>query len=1041
MYILPIIYKDRINTEIQKLLDENIIGEVDFTSIDVSFFKRFPYLTASVNSIKIRGNEVLVPETNDLLTAKEFSLGINLMDLLDSTISFNRVYLKEPIVNLEVDSLGNANYLIFKPSNNESSNNPFSLEVDLLKIDKGFVRYNDASAKFYFKGNNLNYVGSGKMEEVLFSLNSTLDILSFELSYDNVYYVKEKPIYADLVTLINTESLTFEFQKNDLRIKDLLVNFVGQFGFVQGGYDMLFDIKAKEVDLAALLSVIPPEYQKWLDSTNFAGVVNGHVNLSGKFISLDTIRPTLDFNLKLINAKIQHKGVVDALENLNLDFHFKMPSLNLEKSIVDIHNLNFTIADKKSQLELHTVGFTEPTISSNLNINTDLALLHNALGISDYDFKGDFAISGTIDGKFEKGIKTTQTIRNVKHDTVIVSIPKMAIRGGLKNGYFKMATLPKALENINFDFSVLGETARYQDIKVDMTDINFTAMDNFIRGHFKLKNLSNFDIDTQIAADIDLDKIKEFLPMSDDVIMKGKIQVDGKINGSYEPKRKRFPIINTEIKLLDGELQFKRLPELPVENIQIHTVINSSRGSFSDLSIKVLPIQFTIANEPFQLSASLFNLNNLNYNIQSKGILNIGDLYKLFRIDGVDVKGKIIASIFLRGLQSDALNGEYDKLKNRGRFEIENIQIASELYPYPLLIKKGVFKFYKEKMQFDEFVATYGSSQINMKGYLTNVVDYILKNDTLKGKFTFDSKFVNVDDFMMFGNTSKDGIPSASGSGVIQVPGNLNLKFEASAKKINYTTYKITDFTGELAINQGQIKLNNTNFELIGTKVNMSGSYKPLGYKSGEFNYMIGASNFDIQRAYKEIDLFREMVSMAKDAYGIVSLNYTLAGKLNKDMVPILPSLIGGGSLKLDDIQFKGFKLLGAIAKETDAESLEDGKLSDVEIRSSVEDNVLTIERTKMKMAGFRPRFEGQVSLDGEMNIGFRLGLPPLGIIGIPLKINGTPDNFRIKLGKYKPSEVLGRPSDDDYEDDEDHSEVEEDVNNASIETKDESEK
>lgn len=1041
MYVLPVIYKDRINTEVQKLLDENIIGEVDFTSIDVSFFKRFPYLTASVNSIEIRGNEVLNPEAKDLLRAEEFSLGVNLIDLLNSTISFNRVYLNEPVLNFEVDSLGNANYMIFKPSDSKSSNNPFSLEIDLLKIDKGFVSYNDVLAKFYFRGDNLNYVGSGKMEEVLFILNSTLDISNFDLSYDNVYYVKEKPIYADLVTLINTESLTFEFQKNDLRIKDLLVNFVGQFGFVQGGYDMLFDIKAKEVDLAAFLSVIPPEYQKWFDSTDFLGKVNSHVNLSGQFISLDTIRPTLDFDLKLIDGKIQHKGGANALENLNLDFHFKMPSLDLENIIVDVNDLNFTIANKKSQLELHTVGFSEPTIVSNLNINTDLALLHNSLGISNYDFKGDLTASGTINGKFARGVKTTHTIRAVKQDTVIVSIPKIAIKGGLKNGYFKMATLPKALENINFDFSVFGEASRYQDIKVDLTDVNFIAMDNFVRGYFKLKNLSNFDIDTQIVADIDLDSFKEFLPMPDDVVMKGKIQVDGNVNGSYEPKRKRFPIINAEIKLVDGELRFKRLPELPVENIQIHTIIKSSRGSFSDLSIKILPIEFKIANEPFQLSANLFNLNNLNYNIQSKGILNVGDLYKLFKIDGFEVNGKIITSVFLRGLQSDALNGEYDKLKNRGRFEIENIQISSELFPYPLQIKKGVFKFYKEKMQFEEFIANYGSSQINMKGYLTNVVDYILKNDTLKGKFTFDSNFVNVDEFMMFNTTSKNVATSTSGSGVIQVPVNLNLLFETSAKNVNYTTYKITDFMGELAINRGEVKLNNTNFELIGTKVSMSGSYKPLGYKSGEFNYMIGASNFDIQRAYKEIDLFREMVSMAKDAYGTISLNYTLAGKLNKDMAPILPSLIGGGSLKLDDIQFKGFNLLGAIAKETDAESLEDGKLSDVEIRSSVENNVLTIERTRMKMAGFRPRFEGQVSLDGEMNIGFRLGLPPLGIIGIPLKINGTSDDFKIKLGKYKPSEVLGRPSDDDDEEDEDYSEVEQAINNESIEKIEEVEK
>jgi AsmA protein len=53
-----------------------------------------------------------------------------------------------------------------------------------------------------------------------------------------------------------------------------------------------------------------------------------------------------------------------------------------------------------------------------------------------------------------------------------------------------------------------------------------------------------------------------------------------------------------------------------------------------------------------------------------------------------------------------------------------------------------------------------------------------------------------------------------------------------------------------------------------------------------------------------------------------------------------------------------------------------------------------------MRFAGFRPRFEGQVDFDGNLNLKFRLGLPPLGIFGIPMTITGTQDKPIIKLGK-----------------------------------------
>src|SRR5690606_35080174 len=157
-----------------------------------------------------------------------------------------------------------------------------------------------------------------------------------------------------------------------------------------------------------------------------------------------------------------------------------------------------------------------------------------------------------------------------------------------------------------------------------------------------------------------------------------------------------------------------------------------------------------------------YNLDNLNYNVKSKGVLNIGDLYKIFKIDGLDLHGKILTNLFLSGLQSDALKGDFDKLKNGGYFEAENINVSSDLFPKPLHIKKGVFKFFKEKMKFEKFEANYGSSTISMDGYLTNVIDYMLQGDTLRGNFNLQTPYMNVDEFMMFADNQTSKITTAN---------------------------------------------------------------------------------------------------------------------------------------------------------------------------------------------------------------------------------------------------------------------------------------
>ena len=92
--------------------------------------------------------------------------------------------------------------------------------------------------------------------------------------------------------------------------------------------------------------------------------------------------------------------------------------------------------------------------------------------------------------------------------------------------------------------------------------------------------------------------------------------------------------------------------------------------------------------------------------------------------------------------------------------------------------------------------------------------------------------------------------------------------------------------------------------------------------------------------------------------------------------------------------------MFGAVSKKTGKDAIKNPDLSKVDIKTTIKNNIITIERFKFKVAGFRPRIEGTTSFDGRLNIKMRLGLPPLGIIGIPLTVTGTQENPKVKLGK-----------------------------------------
>ncbi len=320
-------------------------------------------------------------------------------------------------------------------------------------------------------------------------------------------------------------------------------------------------------------------------------------------------------------------------------------------------------------------------------------------------------------------------------------------------------------------------------------------------------------------------------------------------------------------------------------------------------------------------------------------------------------------------------------------------------------------------MWFSNFTASYGQSDFSLDGYLQNVVEYVLDHTgILKGNFKLTSDFINADELMAFAPPAQKKAPDStqvhpvapadSETGVIIVPSNLNLTLSATAKKVSYNGMEITNATGHLTVDSGKLSLAQTGFSLIGCQVLMDAHYGSLSPRRAFFDYHLQAKDFDINKAWQEIKLFHDMASSAGKAYGVVSLDYTLKGKLDSTMHPVYPSLEGGGTLSLTKVKVKGLKLFSAMGKESGKEGLADPDLSKVDIKTTIKNNIITLERLKMKIAGFRPRMEGQVSLDGRLNLKIRLGLPPLGIIGIPMRVTGTQENPQFKLGKSDKDEI-----------------------------------
>ena len=689
----------------------------------------------------------------------------------------------------------------------------------------------------------------------------------------------------------------------------------------------------------------------------------------------------------LMNKKVDADLITKVNVN-SLSFFFQQNNLKINQLLVDFkgkfdflkdgYNMDFVIKSDNSNLKDVFTAFPPKYVTwlskTELNGNTNLLLT----------LKGDYIAAQNIAPDLNLDIKI---------DSGFVNYNKSAF----------------PVSNLNLDIKTKVPSLNPDLLILDAKNLSLNINKDYLKSKFYVKGANTPDINGEFKAKIDLEKLMKALGIPD-VELKGSLTGDVKANGKFDQKNRLFPITNGVIDLENGYLKTPYYPN-PITNITIKSKIDNQKGTFDDLKVSLKPAQFTFEGKPVFVEADLSNFDDLTYDIKAKGELNVNKIYKVFSQKGLDLDGFVKADLVLKGKQSDAEKGNYSKLHNKGTLELRNIGISSEYLPKKFIIKEGLFKINQDKMSFNNFLAAYGQSDFKMNGYLQNVFNYITSNTSvLKGSFTVSSRYINVDEFM---SSTTSGAPvtatktetpepqtATQQTGVIIIPTNLNLQFTANAQKVYFDKLILQNATGNLAMNQGKLTMQNTGFSLIGCNVTMNANYQAITPQKANFDYTIKASDFDIKRAYNEIEVFRKMASAAEKAQGIVSLDYQLKGRLNGNMEPVYPSLTGGGTLSVKDVKVRGLKMFNAVSKETSSEAMKNPDLSKVEIKTTIKNNIMTVERFKFKFAGFRPRIEGTTSLDGKLNLKMRLGLPPLGIFGIPLTVTGTQDNPKIKVGK-----------------------------------------
>ena len=215
-----------------------------------------------------------------------------------------------------------------------------------------------------------------------------MQVDSIDFYYDKMAYFVSKKLNADLITQINTNSLAFSFEKNNLLINQLPVEFIGRLAFTKDGYDMDFKLRSTDSSLHDMFSALPQDMVNWLSKTEVKGSGDVDASLMGKYIASSNTMPDLIFNMKIRNGYISNNKAPVPVSNLFLNFQSRMPGLNPDSLQVNIDSVFFNLDKDYFSAIINSKGLKAPYISAKVRSALDLEKFDHAFGIAPIDLSG-----------------------------------------------------------------------------------------------------------------------------------------------------------------------------------------------------------------------------------------------------------------------------------------------------------------------------------------------------------------------------------------------------------------------------------------------------------------------------------------------------------------------------------------------------------------------------------------------------------------------------------------------------------------------------
>lgn len=498
---------------------------------------------------------------------------------------------------------------------------------------------------------------------------------------------------------------------------------------------------------------------------------------------------------------------------------------------------------------------------------------------------------------------------------------------------------------------------------------------------------NNDEIDMKLKAD--QATFKEFLSLIptfyqsgyESMIASGSLGLKAIVKGKLDDTN--LPGWDAGVTVTNASIKY---PDLPgkISNIQVLAGSKFAGGSNLDaMTIDVDKFHADFVGNTIDATLKMRNPMTdplLKSGIQAK--VNLATLGQVIPLaEGEKYSGKMDADVHIDGRMSALEAGDFEKFKAEGTVLLKEMNYASKELSNEVMIDEMMMRFSPQNLSLEKLIGKTGKTDFNMSGKVDNYMAYMFKDELLKGDFTFNSNYVDLDELMNLVPTSETTAetpaPATEGDAEpVLIPANIDFDMMTQIGKLRYNGIDIKNVNGKVTLKDQVATLHNLNMDAMGGAIGLGGSYNTQDHDKPKVNFNYSLKELDIHELATNFLTIEKLAPITKYARGKISSNFNMSSSLTSNLEPILSTLNGLGDLSSSSLSISGFKPLDKISEVTKLKNFNNQTINNLKAKFKFEDGKLGFNPFDVVLGGIKTNVSGTTSLDQSIDYNMKMIIP-----------------------------------------------------------------